>query len=555
MPQLYLSLKPTRALRICAAFLLVTLLGCGDASDGSIPNASAQRGFTTMDAGGGALESIELPSLIALWKSQDYTFEPVFTPTDALDKSVVWDSSDASVVAIEQNGTITAKAIGYANITATSATNNAIQASVIVSVDREVARVVSGGNHTVILDSKGEVWVAGRNDCGQLGLGNRDNNSTFVKVKDLQSGVVSVAAGWEHTLAIDSKGDIWAVGCNDYGQLGSGDLNPRDSFERITDKGDIVSVAAGAYHSIALDDKGAIWTTGKNDSGQLGIGSGDSALFAQIPTVSSVTHIAAGNENTLAIDSASQAWIAGDNTYGQLGLGDENPVTLFSRISYIPNIANAAFSAKSAYLLDANGNVWASGYNGVGELGTGSVQYTENIFSIALSAFAFDAYAGYPYALENIVDISAGRDRVLAVDSEGYLWTTKPRDDYFFLIDPDSDYYFKIMCDYYAHGYPVGFCNIKRTFDKVLNVSGVKRVAAGDFYALTLDENGSLWASGVNAYGQLGFGDAEFRFGFAKVPLPLLVICPEGQYLDEITNTCKSLATSIYFVNGVHNTE
>jgi hypothetical protein len=111
------------------------------------------------------------------------------------------------------------------------------------------------------------------------------------------------------------------------------------------------------------------------------------------------------------------------------------------------------------------------------------------------------------------------------------------------------------MCDYYAHGYPVGFCDIKRTFDKVLNISGVKRVAAGDFYALTLDENGSLWASGVNPYGQLGFGDTEPRYGFAKVPLPLLVICPEGQYLDEITNTCKLLATSIYFVNGVHNTE
>jgi hypothetical protein len=71
---------------------------------------------------------------------------------------------------------------------------------------------------------------------------------------------------------------------------------------------------------------------------------------------------------------------------------------------------------------------------------------------------------------------------------------------------------------------------------------------------LALDKKGALWAIGANGYGQLGLGDNDFRYSFEKVPLPRL--CPEGQRLDEDTGTCEaSLATAIYFVNGVWNTE
>ncbi|MDR2033769.1 MAG: Ig-like domain-containing protein, partial [Helicobacteraceae bacterium] len=158
--------------------------GC-DSSDAQKESGSSMSSrsssFVTYDADEDALKSIELPDIIALWKSQEYTFEPVFTPQDATNKELAWDCNDTSIVSIEQNGTITAKAIGEVTITAVSAIDSSVSASAKVIVDREIARIATGGYHSVLLDSKGGVWVAGLNDKGQLGLGNYDNSARFVK--------------------------------------------------------------------------------------------------------------------------------------------------------------------------------------------------------------------------------------------------------------------------------------------------------------------------------------------------------------------------------------
>ncbi|MDR2151524.1 MAG: Ig-like domain-containing protein, partial [Helicobacteraceae bacterium] len=194
-------------------------------------------------------------------KSQEYTFEPVFTPQEAIDKTIVWDCNDTSIVSIEQNGTITALAIGEVNITATSTFDSAIQASAIVIVDREIAQIVVGGSHSAILDTKGDVWVAGGNENGQLGIGNNDDNSSFVKAKYLKN-VKSIAAGKTHTLALDDKGEVWVAGSNSIGQIGIGALEDRNNFSNIMNSVAFKAIAAGARHSLALDNEGNMWATG-----------------------------------------------------------------------------------------------------------------------------------------------------------------------------------------------------------------------------------------------------------------------------------------------------
>ncbi|MDR0664223.1 MAG: Ig-like domain-containing protein [Helicobacteraceae bacterium] len=139
-----------------------------------------------MEAGGDTLlESISLPSSIVLWKSQDYIFEPLFTPQDATNLSLIWDCNDTSVISIDQDGNVTAKAIGAAKVTATSVADNSVQASATVIVDREITQIVVGGYHSVILDSKGDLWTTGANDKGQLGIGDNNDSHSFVKVKSI----------------------------------------------------------------------------------------------------------------------------------------------------------------------------------------------------------------------------------------------------------------------------------------------------------------------------------------------------------------------------------
>jgi E3 ubiquitin-protein ligase HERC3 len=64
---------------------------------------------------------------------------------------------------------------------------------------------------------------AGANTWGQLGQGDRKDRSSFVRTVVHMPGVVAVQCGDEHSVAITSKGTMFVWGRGDSGQLGLGD--------------------------------------------------------------------------------------------------------------------------------------------------------------------------------------------------------------------------------------------------------------------------------------------------------------------------------------------
>ena len=68
----------------------------------------------------------------------------------------------------------------------------------------------------------------GVNTNGQLGDGTRINRKEPVQVKGL-TGVIAVATGVGHSLALKSDGTVWAWGYNGYGQLGDGTTTSRNN--------------------------------------------------------------------------------------------------------------------------------------------------------------------------------------------------------------------------------------------------------------------------------------------------------------------------------------
>jgi hypothetical protein len=86
------------------------------------------------------------------------------------------------------------------------------------------------------------------------------------------SGIILVAAGASHSLALKSNGTVWAWGENDHGQLGNSTFQPVSTPVEVSDLLSVIGLAAGANHSLALRNDGTVWAWGDNGSGQLGDG-------------------------------------------------------------------------------------------------------------------------------------------------------------------------------------------------------------------------------------------------------------------------------------------
>ncbi|MFF5206375.1 RCC1 domain-containing protein [Streptosporangium sp. NPDC000396] len=245
-----------------------------------------------------------------------------------------------------------------------------------------VVSVAAGDDFNLALLSNGTVEAWGDDFRGQLGDGN-----SGVGVDRLTPGTVAglfnitaVAAGADHSLALRSDGTVWAWGDDTSGQLGDGTIGPADNPRPIQVPGltGIVAIAAGGDHSLALRSDGVLFAWGDDSAGQLGDGTVGGANATPGPVVGldgPVRRIAAGSLHSLALlaDGSIDAW--GDDTFGQLGDGtanvggDASPDLVVGLDGAATRIAAGA---RHSLALLADGTVDAWGDDSDGQLGDGT---------------------------------------------------------------------------------------------------------------------------------------------------------------------------------------
>jgi alpha-tubulin suppressor-like RCC1 family protein len=76
------------------------------------------------------------------------------------------------------------------------------------------------------------------------------------------NGVVAVATGSTHSLALSRDGTAMACGLNECGQLGLGDTDDRDTFTVVAGLRGVVDIDVGQYHAIAATAEGGLYTWG-----------------------------------------------------------------------------------------------------------------------------------------------------------------------------------------------------------------------------------------------------------------------------------------------------
>nr|CAG4715473.1 unnamed protein product [Naegleria fowleri] len=154
-----------------------------------------------------------------------------------------------------------------------------------------IAEVATGACHTVFLTKSGKVYVCGLNIHGEIGLG-KDVRCSYTPVNPIflhpmpymdDIPVVKwISAGLDHTILVTESGEAYACGKNEDGQLGLGDYKNRYEFnmiEKFEQKNiRVLQATCGMSHTYftttSLDgsSKQDFYATGCNTFGNLGLG-------------------------------------------------------------------------------------------------------------------------------------------------------------------------------------------------------------------------------------------------------------------------------------------
>lgn len=185
-----------------------------------------------------------------------------------------------------------------------------------------VRQVAAGGTHSVVLTREGQVWTWGQpwppGDIKQI--------STPVRVQGLAS-VRLIAVGAFHNLALLDDGVLMAWGNNEYGQLGTGDTQPRS--QPIAVQGlsglTLVDIAAGGWHSAALTDEGEVYGWGRGEHGRLGFGDDKSSKMVpqkvQLLAGENIVQVSCGGTHSVALTHDGRMFSFGRGDHGRLGYG------------------------------------------------------------------------------------------------------------------------------------------------------------------------------------------------------------------------------------------
>ncbi|XP_013767854.1 E3 ISG15--protein ligase HERC5-like [Pundamilia nyererei] len=223
--------------------------------------------------------------------------------------------------------------------------------------NKQVSQVTCGSQHTVVLTKDGQLYTWGQDSRGQLGLG---TNEQYVNspqhVRSLSAiPVVQVAAGGEQSFALSVSGGVFSWGRNDCGQLGLGDTQDRHTPTPVhyLNMKKTVSISCGKDHTAALTKDGAVFTFGSGQYGQLGHNSLQNEQRPRLVAElwgAKVTKVACGSYHTLVLTGSKKVYSFGCNEQGQLGRGEETqasvplPVQLPHDISNIYAGGNTSFA-------------------------------------------------------------------------------------------------------------------------------------------------------------------------------------------------------------------
>ena len=216
-----------------------------------------------------------------------------------------------------------------------------------IQVMNGVAAVSTGGQTTAILKGT-DLYMCGRNDYGQIGDNTTEGKETPVKILE---GVRKCVAGYGSTYAVTTSGELWAWGRNEHGELGDGSLTERhEPVLVMSDVQDVAAARLGGYGAAVLKTDGSLWTLGETNT----------------QVLTGVKTMAVASNFMLAVKQDGTLWSLPwrQDTNGSSHIRAKAPVNQFTQI--MEDVDSVDCGYKSAIALKRDGSVYTWGKTPLG---------------------------------------------------------------------------------------------------------------------------------------------------------------------------------------------
>ena len=228
----------------------------------------------------------------------------------------------------------------------------------------QIKQVAMGRQHTIALSEDGDVYTWGWNNSGQLGNGTTTSSNTPVQIQIGEGVQVSRVYADDYTsAALTTDGQLYVWGKNDCGQFGDGSVTNSSTPVKVELSNSVKEfVLYDSSCMVCLED-GTVWAWGSSDSNRR-LGTGETGNLLKPNQVKNLTSISEidGNGGWTALSTTGDLY-----TWGESYCGHEDytsPVKVLENVKQIrvcDGYGGSRYAAiKSDGMLYTWGRLWSS---------------------------------------------------------------------------------------------------------------------------------------------------------------------------------------------------